>query len=370
MDKFNIPIFQLQYDDEFREKFHQGCETIFNESFLTNHTMVKKFEKQFATLNNSSFCLGVSSGTAALEIALRAQNIEGREVIVQSNTFIATAISIQNAGGKIKLTDLEDEYYGMCPHLLEKKITSQTGAVVIVHIGGLITPHIEEIVNICKKHNVPLIEDCAQAAGSSHKGVKAGNFGSASSFSFFTTKNMTTGEGGAVITNDHSSYMEMKSIRQFGMSLEDSTIYIRGGSNFKLNEFSALLGILEMDRFKDRIKKREQIAKRYEKNLHQSSWKVLLSEDQSFSSHYKTIIISPLSRDKIKEHFEKNNIKLTGGVYYTPLHKQPVLAKQFQDEQLNVTDFFSTQHICPPCYPELTFEEVDYISEKMLELCS
>ena len=150
---------------------------------------------------------------------------------------------------------------------------------------------------------------------------------------------------------------------------DESTLHVRDGGNFKLNEFSALLGLLELDRFQIRFERRRQIAKRYNDNLKDSSWKVLYPLPPSISSHYKTIIMAPISREEVREHLNKNNIKLTGGVYNTPLHMQPVLKKQFINIQLPVTDYFSTQHICPPCYPELTFEEVDYITEQMIKLC-
>jgi dTDP-4-amino-4,6-dideoxygalactose transaminase len=368
MKEFNIPIFRLSYDDDFKKKFHKGCEQILDEAFLSNHTMVKKFEEDFMHFNNSKYCIGTSSGTSALEVALRACEVESGEVLIQTNTFIATAVAVKNAGAKIGLIDIEKEFYGLCPKSLKQSINSNTKAVVIVHIGGNITPHIEEIVKLCEEKGVTLIEDCAHAHGSSYKGVMAGNFGRVGCYSFFTTKTMAMGEGGAIVSNDEALFNTMKSIRQFGFDLNNNISHTNQGSNFKMNEFSALMGILELERAKGRIEKRQLIAKRYSDNLKRSNWKVLLPENQSISGHYKTMILSPVNREILEKFFSDANIAITGGVYKIPLHRQPIIKSNLSESDFRNSDYFSDNHFCPPCYPEMTFQEVDYITDKMLEL--
>ena len=132
--------------------------------------------------------------------------------------------------------------------------------MVIVHIGGIITPNIHEIVKICKKFNVPLVEDAAQAQGSKYKNIFAGNFGIAGAISFFTTKVMTTGEGGMVTTNKKNLYKTMYSMRRFGMK-KNKIFHDLISGNYKLSDFSALLGIIELKRINKRIRKRNQLAK-------------------------------------------------------------------------------------------------------------
>ena len=126
-----------------------------------------------------------------------------------------------------------------------KKISKKTGAVVIVHIGGIISPNILEIKKICKNHDVPLIEDAAQAHGSKFNGIPAGNLGDAGAISFFTTKVMTTGEGGMIVTNNKNIYDKAFSLRQFGFK-KNKLFHDKISSNYKLSEFSALLGIIEL----------------------------------------------------------------------------------------------------------------------------
>ena len=179
----SIKIFDLK----FRKKdinFLNNSKNIFKEGFSSNHTYVKKFNL-FKRANKSKFALATSSGTSALEIILRSLNLKNKDVLTNSNTFIATGHAITNAGGKIVPVDLEKNYFMMCPNDLKKKISKKTGAVVIVHIGGIISPNILEIKKICKKYGVPLIEDAAQAHGSKFNGIPAGNLGDAGAINFY-----------------------------------------------------------------------------------------------------------------------------------------------------------------------------------------
>ena len=145
-----IKIFDLKFSKKEVNYFISHSKNIFKEGFFSNHTYVKKFEKYFRRVNKSKFALATSSGTSALEIILRSLNLKNKDVLTNSNTFIATGHAITNAGGKIVPVDLEKNHFMMCPIDLKKKITKKTGAVVIVHIGGIISPNILEIKKICK----------------------------------------------------------------------------------------------------------------------------------------------------------------------------------------------------------------------------
>ncbi len=239
-----VPIFKLKFEKTFQKKFFTGCRKIFRSGILTNGAYVKKFEKKFAKFCGTKHALTVSSGTGALEIVLRALNIQGKKVILPINTFIATAAAIKNAGGEILPLDIEKETLSLSPSALKKTLTKEEniGAVIIVHVGGIISRHIKTIVKLCKKHDVPLIEDAAHAHGSSMQGKRAGSFGVVGCFSFYPTKVMTTGEGGMITTNNKDFYELIYSIRQFGMSKENKDLHIRPGSNFKMTEFQATLG--------------------------------------------------------------------------------------------------------------------------------
>jgi len=362
-----VKIFDLKFNQKEINFFLKNSKNIFKEGFFSNHSYVKKFENQFRKINKSKFALSTSSGTSALEIILRSFDIKNKNVLVNSNTFIATGHAITNAGGKIIPVELEKDYFMMDPQDLEKKINKNIGAVVIVHIGGIISPNIFKIKRICKKFRVPLIEDAAQAHGSRYKNIYAGNFGDVGAISFFTTKVMTTGEGGMITTNNRKNFNKMYSLRQFGF-MKNKLLHDKVSGNYKLSEFSALLGIIELRRFKSRIKKRNFIAKIYQKHLKNSKYKLLKSNNPFYCNHYKQIIVSKISRKKIEKILNKNQISLTGGVYYIPLHRQPIYKKQLKKYKLPLTDYFCDNHFCPPCYPELSKQDIDRVCALLLTI--
>lgn len=163
---------------------------------------------------------------------------------------------------------------------------------------------------------------------------------------------MTTGEGGMITTNKRKHFETMFSLRQFGF-MKNRLLHNKISGNYKLSEFSALLGIIELKRFKSRIAKRNLLAKTYHKYLENSKFKLLKSNKPFFCNHYKQIIISEVNKNKIEKILNKNQISLTGGVYYIPLHRQPIYKKLLKRYKLPVTNFFCNNHFCPPCYPEL-----------------
>lgn len=364
-----IPIFKLTFDADYRKSFQEGCEQIFDEGYLTNHTMVRKAEALFREMNNSAFAVGVSSCTSALEIALKAVDVRGKEVILPTNTFIATYLAVKNAGGIPVLADIENSYFSLDSEQVLAKITSNTKAVIVVHIGGHISPAIREIKSICKKHNLMLIEDAAHAHFSELDGVKAGNIGDIGCFSFHMTKVVTSGEGGMITSSDESLYERCLSFRQFGMDLSHSHSHIREGFNHKLSEFNALAMILDLQRSLKRINKRREIGKRYQKNFTGTSWKVLQDTDGTKGSFYKQIIIPPqgVKRDVLEAVLTSNGISLTNGVYFQPLHRQPICQENLRNQKFPVSDNFSDHHICPPCYPELSLEEIDHICNILIQ---
>ena len=365
----NIRIFDLKFDQNYRKKFHKGIERILDEGFLSNHTFVNKLEKKFSLLNNSNFSVAVNSGTAAIELILRSLNVKNKIVLVANNTFIATAIAVKNAGGIPIPIDIDDKYFSLCPNQLSKAINKNKNiaAVIVVHIGGLITPYINKIVSICKKHKIPLVEDCAQAYGSKYANTNVGNFGIAGAFSLQTTKVLTAGEGGLAITNEKKLYEKMISNRFYGFNYKNKLLYITEGSNLKMSEFVALAALCDLERVNNRIKKRQSLAMRYQKNLYKTRWHTLSPVSNSITSYYKQIIISPINREKVEKEFVKNNISMTGGVYYQPLNRQPVLGI-LKDSLYPNSSYFADYHFCPPCYPELSIKDIDYICNVLKNL--
>ena len=368
MMKNDINIFDLTFDRAFRDKFFKGARQILDEGYLGNHTFVKRFEEKFSEMAEAKYALGVPNGTAAIEVPLRALDLKGKEVLLGTNTFVATAAAIENARGVPIPVDIENEYFSLSPERLKEAITPNTAAVVVIHIAGLVTPRMPEILEICREHRLSLIEDCAQSLGSDWGGIKAGNFGMAGAFSFHTTKLMTTGEGGMITTNDEELYQIMRSVRQFGMARSNPFLQERSGSNFKMSEFVALLGICELDRVQDRMDKRRMIAERYQQNLTGSSWKTLKPAEEGSTGYYKQIVLPSVRREIVEQKLSAEKIALTGGVYFVPIHRQPLYKNKFNDEDFPVANYFAETHICPPCYPELSIEDIDRVCEVLLSI--
>jgi dTDP-4-amino-4,6-dideoxygalactose transaminase len=365
--KYKIPIFKLNFPLLYRFNFLKKANEILTaDRPIGESKYVKEFENKFAKLSNVKHAVACSNGTAALDLALRAIDVTNKEVIIPSNTFFATSVAVTNAGGKIKLVDIESENFSIDPKELKKKITQKTGAVIIVHIGGIISKHIEEIVSICKKHNIPLIEDAAHAQCSTYKGITAGSWGDLGCFSFFPTKVMTTGEGGMVTTNNDVLADKIKSLKNFGRDNNNAGVCINPlGNNYKINEFTGLLGSLECDRVISRINKRNKLVQRYIDNLKNSSYIPVLQEE-GYCSYYKMILKTDIDREWLRSYCKNQGITLTGEVYNTPIHNQPLYSR-YKNDKLPITDQVCLGHICPPLYPELTEKEVDYICQVLLQ---
>jgi dTDP-4-amino-4,6-dideoxygalactose transaminase len=367
MKKKKINIFQLKFENSFRKKLNKGVDKILDEGFLSNHTFVKKFEDKFKKYNKSKYCVAVNSGTSALELIFRSINVQNKKVLIASNTFVATAIAAKSAGGIPIPVDIDKEFRGFCEKDLLKKIDKTVGAIVIVHIGGLISSSLLKIVKICKSKKIPLVEDCAQAFASTFKKKFVGNFGLAGAFSFQTTKVLTSGEGGLVVTNNMNFYKKLYSNRFYGFDYKNKLNYNSWGNNFKMSEFVALCALCDFDRVKKRILKRILLAKIYQRQLKNSGWLALKPKNNEFTAYYKQIVISPISRTIVEKEFKKYGINLTGGVYYRTLHRQTILGLYNDDEFPNAS-FFADNHICPPCYPELKASDITYITNVLKKI--
>ena len=365
MKKLSIPIFRLKFDFKSKFKFLKGSwDILSSDRPLGESKYVKEFEDKFAKMGDAKYALACSNGTTAIELALKSLGVYNKKVLIPSNTFFATSVAVTNAGGIIELLDMEPQSFSICLKDLESKITSETGAVIIVHIGGIISHDIIKIVELCKKHNVPLVEDAAHAHFSLKGTHRAGVIGDIGTFSFFPTKVMTTGEGGMITTNNKELYDKMKSLKNFGRHLEDGGVIVSPtGNNFKINEFTGLLGSIECDRVYSRIQTRTELLERYRKNLEKTKYKVIKQKGNGVCANYKAIVITPMDGAWLKKYCQENGISLTGEVYRIPVHQQPLYKEQFSSVNLPNTDYYSKHHVCPPLYPELSIKEVDYICD-------
>ena len=354
-----IPIFKLDYDKQFIDSFQAGVNDILSTGFVGEGKYVKEFETKFCEITRCNNSISCTSGTDAIELAIRSLNISHGEIIMPSNTFFATAVAVKNCGCVPILADCCADDLCIDPDEVKKLITKNTKAVIVVHVGGVLSSRLQAIKEICEDHNIRLIEDAAHAHGSHNDLGYAGTIGDVGCFSFFPTKVMTTGEGGMVRTNNDLLANVVRSLKNFGRDLNDaSRCIISHGMNSKINDLTGLMGSLECDRVNDRIQKRNELLEVYE-NILNKNYKVI-KQKSGVCSYYKCMVITENAL-AVKDAMRKNNISPTGEVYSNPVHHQKV----FHQDGLPVTDWVAKNHICPPLYPELTIEEVEYVCSVM-----
>ena len=232
---------------------------------LTDGPYAQEFEKKFAEYNNVKYAVAVNSGTAALDIALRYYKLQGKEVIVPTNTFVSTPNSVIFAGGKPVFADMNPDTLGIDVEDVKRKVTEKTAGVIVVHIAGLLCPQINELKEFCEQKGLFLLEDSAHAHGATLDGRKAGTFGDVGCFSFYPTKVMTSGEGGMIITNNEILADQAKILRTCGQNAHRDVVML--GHNWRLNELNAIVGINQLEHLEEFLNKRNQVAGWYEETL-------------------------------------------------------------------------------------------------------
>jgi dTDP-4-amino-4,6-dideoxygalactose transaminase len=304
---------------------------------------------------------------------LRAIGVKGSTVIVPSHTFIATAVAVIHAGGRVIFTDCQRENFQMDPEDLRKKIRSDTKAIILVHMSGIISPHYEEIKRICDTNHLYLIEDAAHAHGATIDSKKAGSLGHATSFSFFSTKVLTTGEGGMITTADKSIYEHCMALRDHGRFGPEPNIHDEFGYNWRPSEFHAVLGLRQMEKVDQILEERRGIARLYDEKLSKRNIpgiKLLEIPDRIQSAYYKYILYcdDSIERETLKKRLKQDyGVSLPGELYNQACHTQPVFRKypdtvmMSPNDRFPETDYVVKKHFCLPLYLGLREEQIEYV---------
>ena len=366
-----IPATKIYFPEDDRETITKEITQILESGNLTLGKKGEEFEDKFKKYNNNKYAICTSSGASALEIILRCLNIKDSSVIIPTNTSIDTALAVIHAGGKIILSDC-DETMCLNPDLINKKINKNTKVVIIVHVGGIIHPKIKELQKICKDNNIFLIEDAAHAHGSILNEEKAGNFGEAAAFSFYPTKVITSAEGGMIITNNKSINIKGRILRDRGKIDFYSDKSVELGSSWRMSEVHAAIGLSQLNRLEEFVAKRRAVAKIYNKRLDKINWiKPLKIKSESNYYKYITLLDESINREKFKKELKKFNIHLSGEVYRTPCHLQPVLKNIIQGERdFPIAEDLCKRHICLPIFPIMEKKEVNYVLESINKILS
>jgi len=325
-------------------------------------------EEAFAALCQVRYAVAVNSGTSALEIILRAVGVEGREVIVPTNTFYATAGAVLHAGGRIRFADCEPESFALDPESLRGALGSQTAAVIVVHIGGIITPRINEIRALCDAAGVPLVEDAAHAHGCQWNGKAAGSFGKAAAFSFYPTKVITSGEGGMLVTDDEQIYREALIYRDQGKEGFTTNFHVRPGYNWRMSEPHAVIGLAQLRRLDEFIERRAAIAAVYDDGLRALAPRLtpVMPPAGSRCNYYKYIaLLSGVDRAALKKVLrEEFDVGLSGEVYDTPCHRQPVF-ETWAGGSFPKADDLCAHHVCLPVSAKMSTEDARYVLDSL-----
>jgi perosamine synthetase len=355
-----VPAAKIQFLPEDRLWIADRIQEVLSTGQLTLGKYGAEFEKNFAQFCGVRHAIAVNSGTSSLEIILRAIGIEGKDVLVPTNTFFATAAAVVHAGGNPILIDMDPETFSLHPETIEKNLTDKTAGIVLVHIGGIVTPLMPAIIDLAKEKGLWLVEDAAHAHGSSYRSVNAGAFGIAGSFSFYPTKVMTSAEGGMIVTNDDRIAEESRIYRDQGKASFTVNAHVRMGYNWRMSEPHAIIGLKHLERLPAMIADRRKIAAVYESGLNQlQNLEPLNIPADGTCNYYKYIAVMKGKRDRreIKKILrEQYDIALAGEVYEEPLHKQPVFAK-YSGGSLPVAEDLCSRHICLPVYSGM--EEAD-----------
>ena len=331
---------------------------------LTLGPYTGRFEAAFAAAHDAAHAVATSSGTSALNIALQVAGVAGRDVVVPANTFYATAAAVLQAGGRPVFADVELATLALSRDTLAAALTPGTAAVVHVHIGGMISPDILGVRELCDERGIALIEDAAHAHGSTLDGRFAGSFGASGAFSFYPTKVVTSGEGGMLVSASGHVAEEAKIYRDQGKGAFTANHHVRLGSAWRMSELHAVTGLVHLRRMEEFIARRREVAAAYDKALAVLDGLTPLAEAPgSRGNFYKYIVLLPPGTDRaaVKQELSgRFGIRLSGEVYDLPLHQQPVLA-EYAGPPLPVAEEIARRHVCLPVHSDMTDTEVDEV---------
>jgi dTDP-4-amino-4,6-dideoxygalactose transaminase len=367
-----VPPARVSFPPEDRAEILARIEAALASGQLTLGAIGRELEDAFAARHQARHAVAVSSGTGALEIILRAIGVEGREVLVPANTFFATAAAAAHAGARVRFVDCDPATMAVDVDDVAAQIGPDTAAVVVVHIGGLIADAVPGLVELCRERGVALVEDAAHAHGSALDGQCAGRFGVAAAFSFYPTKVMAGGEGGMIVTDDDTIADEARTYRDQGKGSFHANFHTRLGANWRMSEPHAAIVLSQLGRLDEFIAARQALAARYDAGLDALDLQPLTIPARAHCNYYKYIAFLPdgVDRTTLKQAVrERFDIGLSGEVYDTPLHQQPVFA-HLADRDLKGAEWLCARHICLPLYPSLTEGEADDVVDALATVLS
>jgi dTDP-4-amino-4,6-dideoxygalactose transaminase len=344
----------------------EAVERVLQSGRLAQGPKVEEFEALFASYIGTKYAIATSNGTTALHAALLAAGIgDGDEVITTPFSFVASGNAILFCGAKPVFVDIDRDTFSLDPRLIPAKITSKTKAILPVHLYGH-PCHMGEILRICREHNLVLIEDACQAHGAEYRGKKVGSFG-IGCFSFYATKNMTTGEGGMITTDDSHIAERARLIGRHGQ--KERYFHEILGYNYRMTDIAAAIGVCQLKKLDEFNRQRIEHARFFTQKLRQVHGLIIpfVAPHVKHVFHQYTIRVTNdfgMSRDELKQRLKAKGIM--SEVYYPlPIHKQPPYKGLGYDATLPNSEEASAEVLSLPVHPSLTEEELDYIVESI-----
>ena len=345
-----------------------------DQSMLTLGPQLEKFEADFCKYTKSKYAVAVSNCTAALHLSLKALGIkEHDEVIIPDLTFVADASAILACNAKPVIADINENDFFLSISNLKKNITKRTKAIIPVHIYGQVC-NIDEVLDVARDNDLKIIEDCAHAIGTFHNSKHVGTLGDTGCFSFYPTKNITTAEGGMVITNSKKIAEKVRRLRSHGISKSLKSRYSSGypwvfdisepGYNYRLDEIRAALGISQLKRIKKINELRKNAAFYYNSKLQNIPGIVLpdMVNDKTHSYHLYTIRVTKqfkLSRNQLFKKLKQAGIRTT--VYWMPIHKYSAFHKFANLSNVKNTSKIYNEILALPLFPKISKKHQDSV---------
>ena len=363
--KIKFPAYEPWISDEDKKIVKKTL----TQSMLTLGPQLEKFENDFCKYSKAKYAVAVSNCTAALHLSLMALGIKkDDEVIIPDLTFVADANAILACNAKPVIVDINKENFFLSISNIKKNITKKTKAIIPVHIYGQVC-NIEDILDVAKDNNLKVIEDCAHAVGTFHKSKHVGTLGNTGCFSFYPTKNITTAEGGMVITNSEKIAEKVRQLRNHGMTKSLKSRYSseypwifdikQSGYNYRLDEIRAALGITQLKRIKKINELRKKASSYYNKNLQNIPGIILpdMVNDKTHSYHLYTIRVTKpykLSRNQLFKKLKDDGIRTT--VYWMPIHMYTAYKKFTNKSSIKNTSKTYEEILALPLFPSITLK--------------
>jgi perosamine synthetase len=366
-EMLRVPPVRVVFEDEDRRRILAEIDEVLSSGMVAASKKVKALEEFWAEYSGCKYAVACSNGGAALEILMKAMDVKGKDVLVPTNTFVATVNAVIFAGGTPVFLDMDISSMGVSLEEMQRKRTPNTVGVVPVHIGGIISSEMDAISQWCEEEGLWLVEDGAHAVGSELNGRRAGQFGAAATYSFFATKVITSGEGGMIVTNDESLAQLARGLADYGKRSQWETVHTYLSSNYRMNDITAVIGMDQSRRLDEFIQHREHVAEQYTKAFSELFDLVL---PPGRSSWYKYILMAPegVSQEDVKTGMKARGISMAGGVYDIPVHMQPVFQAMGNMPSLPIAEEYCPRHLCPPIFYGMSDQQIDHVTSSLIEV--